>query len=93
MMFALTGITGQVGGAMADVLMQRRLPVRAVVRDADNGAGWAAQGCEMAIAQMNDPRALAEAFNASSISAIVRPLVSKPMNQIAAAPSTYQIAK
>jgi len=37
-MYALTGITGKVGGALAATLLAAGLPVRAVVRDATKGA-------------------------------------------------------
>jgi uncharacterized protein YbjT (DUF2867 family) len=61
-MFAVTGITGQVGGSVASKLLAEGLPVRAVVRNAKKGAVWEARGCELALAEMTDARALAEAF-------------------------------
>ncbi|ARP81363.1 NmrA family transcriptional regulator [Bordetella genomosp. 8] len=61
-MYAITGITGQVGGALARELLASGQPVRAVVRDAGRAASWAAQGCEIAVAQMDDAEALARAF-------------------------------
>lgn len=48
-MFAVTGITGQVGGAVAEQLLATGQRVRAVVRDAERGAAWAKRGCEIAI--------------------------------------------
>jgi hypothetical protein len=53
-MYAITRITGQVGGAVARALLAARLPVRAVVRAAGKGVTWAERGCEVAIADMND---------------------------------------
>lgn len=61
-MYAITGITGKVGGALARTLLAAHQPVRAVVRDADKAREWAAQGCEIAFASMNDASALAAAF-------------------------------
>jgi NAD(P)H dehydrogenase (quinone) len=61
-MYAITGITGKVGGALADNLLAAGLPVRAVVRDAAKGKRWAERGCEVALAQMDDAAALAAAF-------------------------------
>src|SRR5262245_22541800 len=61
-MYAITGITGQVGGAMARALLAAGQPVRAVVRNADKGGSWAAKGCEVAVAEMEDAAALAAAF-------------------------------
>lgn len=61
-MFAITGITGKVGGALAEALLAEGLPVRAVLREASKAAGWRARGCEVAIAAMDDEAALASAF-------------------------------
>jgi NAD(P)H dehydrogenase (quinone) len=61
-MYAITGITGKVGGALARALLLAHQPVRAVVRDADKAREWAALGCEIAFASMNDASALAAAF-------------------------------
>ena len=57
-MYAITGITGKVGGVLADALLEAGLPVRAVVRDVAKGEGWRARGCEVAIAEMEDAEAL-----------------------------------
>jgi uncharacterized protein YbjT (DUF2867 family) len=61
-MYVITGITGQVGGALANALLKAGKPVRAVVRDGKKGAEWAARGCEVALATMTDADALAHAF-------------------------------
>jgi NAD(P)H dehydrogenase (quinone) len=61
-MYAITGITGNVGGAVARTLLAEGKPVRAVVRDAAKGRAWADLGCEVAIAEMEDAAALARAF-------------------------------
>jgi uncharacterized protein YbjT (DUF2867 family) len=61
-MFAITGITGQVGGAVARALIGNGQRVRAVVRDAEKGAAWARKGCEIAVADLDDAAALKKAF-------------------------------
>jgi len=61
-LYAITGITGQVGGALARTLLAAHQPVRAVVRDAGKAREWAALGCEIAYASLNDASALAAAF-------------------------------
>ncbi|MGQ2997703.1 NmrA family NAD(P)-binding protein [Variovorax sp.] len=61
-MHAITGITGKVGGAAARALLASGHKVRAVVRDADKARPWAALGCEVAVAEMEDADALARAF-------------------------------
>jgi NAD(P)H dehydrogenase (quinone) len=62
-MYAITGISGQVGGAVARTLLAGGHAVRAVVRNAAKGAAWAGQGCEVALADMNDAAALQAAFS------------------------------
>jgi uncharacterized protein YbjT (DUF2867 family) len=61
-MYAITGITGNVGGALARELLARGEPVRAVVRDRQRAQSWAAQGCEIAVARMEDSESLTAAF-------------------------------
>jgi uncharacterized protein YbjT (DUF2867 family) len=61
-MYAITGITGQVGGAVAHKLLAAGKTVRAVVRDAAKGASWVGRGCELARAEMNDVAAMTAAF-------------------------------
>jgi NAD(P)H dehydrogenase (quinone) len=72
-MYAITGITGKVGGALADALLNAGLPVRAIVRAAAKGEVWKARGCEVAIAQMEDSEALAEAFAGAEAAFILPP--------------------
>lgn len=43
-MYAVMGITGKVGGAVARTLLAAGHPVRAVVRSIDKGAVWVRQG-------------------------------------------------
>ena len=61
-MFAITGISGQVGGAVARALIADGKRVRAVVRNADKGPAWACQRCEVAVADLDDAAALKKAF-------------------------------
>ncbi len=61
-MYAITGISGKVGGAVAETLLQAGLPVRAVLRNPAHAAAWVARGCDVAIADMTDAAALARAF-------------------------------
>jgi NAD(P)H dehydrogenase (quinone) len=61
-MYAITGITGKIGGALARALLADHLPVRAVVRDIKKGSLWESQGCEIACAEMQDPASLTAAF-------------------------------
>jgi NAD(P)H dehydrogenase (quinone) len=61
-MYAVTGITGQVGAAVARSLLSADQPVRAIVRDRGKGARWADLGCDIAVADLADAAALAKAF-------------------------------
>ncbi len=65
-MYAVTGITGQVGGVTGRALLNAGLSVRAVVRDAAKGAAWKKCGCEVALADVNDAPALTAAFTGTS---------------------------
>ncbi|PZV33358.1 NAD(P)H-binding protein [Mesorhizobium kowhaii] len=77
-MYTITGITGKVGGALARALLAKGQPVRAVVRDAAKGQQWAALGCEVAVAAMEDAVALTEAFNGATALFILPPPVFDP---------------
>jgi NAD(P)H dehydrogenase (quinone) len=61
-MFAITGITGKVGGTVARALLRAHRSVRAVVRDVDKGQRWISEGCEVVQATMQDADALTVAF-------------------------------
>jgi uncharacterized protein YbjT (DUF2867 family) len=72
-MFAITGITGQVGGVVARTLLAAGNDVRAVMRDHAKGEAWSAQGCEIAIADIDDTHALQRAFAGAEAVFIVPP--------------------
>jgi uncharacterized protein YbjT (DUF2867 family) len=61
-MYAITGITGKVGGAAARTLLAAGQPVRAVVRDAHRARSWEERGCEVVTATMDDTTSLTAAF-------------------------------
>lgn len=61
-MYAITGITGHVGGATAELLLAAGEPVRAVVRDAAKGRAWADRGADIAVADLADQVALTAAL-------------------------------
>jgi len=62
-MYAITGITGKVGGAIARSLLAERLLVRAVLRDEAKAAEWRTRGCDIALAEMDDAASLTSAFS------------------------------
>jgi len=61
-MYAITGITGKVGGALANALIEAGEPVRAVLRDPAKAEIWCKRGCEITFADMGDATKLANAF-------------------------------
>jgi NAD(P)H dehydrogenase (quinone) len=61
-MFVITGITGKVGGDVARSLLSKGLKIRAVVRDRTKGDKWAALGCEVSLASIDDAAAMTDAF-------------------------------
>ena len=61
-MYAVTGITGQVGGVIGQALLAAKQPVRAIVRDSGKGQVWADRGCEVRIATIEDATSLTTAF-------------------------------
>jgi uncharacterized protein YbjT (DUF2867 family) len=65
-MYAITGITGKVGGEVARTLLASGDSVRAIVRDARKGNIWTNLGCAVAVAEMNDVAALTAAFQGAS---------------------------
>jgi NAD(P)H dehydrogenase (quinone) len=65
-MYAVVGITGKVGGAVANALLEAGLSVRDVVRDEEKGKHWAAKGCAVAVASVGHPDALTVAFSGTS---------------------------
>jgi NAD(P)H dehydrogenase (quinone) len=72
-MYAITGISGQVGGELARSLLDADRSVRAVVRNPAKGEAWAARGCEVALAEMEDAAALTAAFAGASAVFILPP--------------------
>lgn len=77
-MFAITAITGQVGGAVARHLLSAGQSVRGIVRNPDKAAHWTNQGCEIVIADMNDAQALASAFAGAEAVFILLPPTFDP---------------
>ena len=61
-MYAIMGITGQIGSVIGRTLRAAKQPVRAVVRDAGKGQAWADRGCEIALANIEDTASLTTAF-------------------------------
>jgi uncharacterized protein YbjT (DUF2867 family) len=61
-MYVVFGAGGRAGGETAQALLARGAKVRAVLRRPDRSADWQARGAEVAIADMQDADAIAEAL-------------------------------
>src|SRR6476660_875645 len=73
-MYAITGITGKVGGAVARALVAGGQSVRAVMRNPDKGQVWKDRGCEVALATIEDEASLSVAFQrAEAVFVLVPP--------------------
>ena len=73
-MYAITGITGQVGGVIGQALLAANQPVRAIVRDRSKGQVWADRGCEVRVATIDDAASLTTAFQgAEAVFVLVPP--------------------
>jgi uncharacterized protein YbjT (DUF2867 family) len=61
-MYAVMGVTGQVGSAVAETLLAKGKKIRVVVRNPEKAAVWKERGAEIAVADYSDAAALTEAF-------------------------------
>ncbi|MGY3606864.1 MULTISPECIES: NmrA family NAD(P)-binding protein [unclassified Bradyrhizobium] len=77
-MYALMGVTGKVGGATARPLLAEGKRPRVIVRDRAKGESWAAQGCEIAIADLGDADALGRAFEGAEAAFVMLPPLFDP---------------
>lgn len=62
-MYAVIGVSGNTGSAVAQTLLDLGKRVRAVVRRPEAGADFRRQGAEIAVADLSDTTALAAAFS------------------------------
>src|SRR5258708_35794008 len=77
-MFAVTGITGNVGSVVAHNLLKSGHSIRAIVRDKSKGDPWAKRGCEVVVADIYDALALNRAFKGAEGVFILIPPVFDP---------------
>ena len=61
-MYAIVGITGRVGGAIAENLLAQGERIRAIVRSPEKATPWRERGADVAVADVDDADALASAF-------------------------------
>src|ERR1700723_2891538 len=61
-MYAILGITGRDGGAIAENLLAQGERIRAIVRSPEKATPWRERGADVAVADVDDADALASAF-------------------------------
>jgi NAD(P)H dehydrogenase (quinone) len=73
-MFTVMGITGNVGGAIAENLLAAGHSVRGVTRDPQKAKAWAQKGVELVQSAYDDPAGLTKAFTgAEGVFAMIPP--------------------
>ena len=78
-MFTVMGITGKVGGAVAENLLAAGKTLRGVVRDPGKAKRWADRGVELVHSTYDDAAGLAKAFTgAEGVFAMIPPNIAPP---------------
>lgn len=73
-MYVVFGASGQTGSAVADTLLEKRPPVRVVLRSDKTADAWRAKGADVAFADLNDTQAMTDAMrNADTVYALNPP--------------------
>jgi uncharacterized protein YbjT (DUF2867 family) len=72
-MILLTGITGNIGGATARALLAKGVKFRALTRDLDKAAAWAAQGVELIKGDLDDAASVKAALAGIDRAVLVMP--------------------
>lgn len=72
-MILLTGVTGKTGGAAAQALLGKGVPLRAIARNADKAAPLKAAGIELVVGDVSDPAVLAKALSGVDKALMIMP--------------------
>lgn len=72
-MHAILGATGKVGYSTSSTLRRAGVPVRAVLRDTTKASHLLALGCDVAVADLQDPLTLAQAIAGASCVQVICP--------------------
>ena len=76
-MYAVMGITGNVGAAVARTLLAKGEKVRGIVGNPEKAAGWQKQGAELFKADYNDVDALTAVDGATPLREVITQLVTR----------------
>ena len=69
----MVGVTRNTGGATGRVLLERGVPLRAIVRDPARAAPWISRGAGAAVADLADADSLARAFEGVRAAYVLNP--------------------
>ena len=72
-MFIILGATGHVGSALAQSLLDRNLPVTAILHDDRATADWERRGAQVAVVDVRDSDALREVFRTGTRAFLLNP--------------------
>ncbi len=72
-MFAVAGVSGQTGAAVANALLAAGAAVRVIVRTPESGAPWQARGAQVALADIADAAALTAALRGTEGAYLLNP--------------------
>jgi len=61
-MYLVAGVSGKTGAAAAATLLEKRQPVRVLVRSEEKGLSWREKGAEVAVASLDDAAGLTRAL-------------------------------
>lgn len=72
-MYIVSGATGHTGSIVAKTLLEKGLPVRVIVRGEEKGAAFSKLGAEIAVADLQDAKALTEALQGGKVLYLMNP--------------------
>ena len=82
-MFIVSGATGQTGSAAAKTLLEKKLPVRIIVRNREKAADLEKLGAEAAVADLQDAEGLTEALKDGEVLYLMNPPAYQAEDQFA----------
>lgn len=72
-MYIVSGATGHTGSAVAKTLLEKKMPVRVIVRSEEKGKSFKDLGAEVAVADLQDAEALTEALKGGKVLYLMNP--------------------
>jgi uncharacterized protein YbjT (DUF2867 family) len=75
-MYAVAGVTGHTGKAVAETLHAKGQPIRVIVRDEAKGASWKSRGAEVVVADLADETTLTRALRGAKGAYVLPPPIA-----------------